>query len=115
MSLLGTRSIVSGWESRVKPALREFFLESLSDSSFLQARTLREQCKFFLEAAPEVSPNQVAKLFDVDAHCVRDQYSKLRQPPGPTGRPAILNSDQAAAVLAFLHERAQSPDPATVG
>ena len=114
MSLLGTRAIVSDWESRVKPALREFFSEAVSDPSFLQARTFREQCKFFLEAAPDVSPNQVAKLFDVDAHCVRDQYSKLRQPPGPTGRPAILNSDQAAAVLAFLHERAQSPDPATV-
>ena len=114
MSLLGTRSIVSGWESRVKPALREFFLESLSDSSFLQARTFREQCRFFLDAAPDVSPNQVAKLFDVDPHCVRDQYSKLRQPPGPTGRPAILNSDQVVAVLAFLHERAQSSHQATV-
>lgn len=114
MSLLGARSIASGWESRVKPALQELFSRASNDPRFCEAQTFREQCRFFFENAPEVSPNQVAKLFGIDPHCVRDQYQKLRQPPGPNGRPTILNTGQVAAVLAFLAERAQSPAPATV-
>ena len=114
MSLTSSRFVSPGWESRVKPALHAIFSRVLADEGFRRAQTFREQCQFFLDNTPDLSPNQIAKLFDIDPHCVRDQYNKLRQPRKVNGRPTILNSEQVAAVLAYLNERAQSPEPATV-
>lgn len=114
MALKPPRAPGFGWENRVSPVHLAFFQELSSCPAFTEATSFREQCKLIFERCRGVPHNQIAKFFDVDGNSVREQYKKLSQTPKPSGRPPILNEEQAASVLAFLRERANSPNPATV-
>lgn len=113
LTMRPARQPVPNWTQLVPEHIRCTLQEALADPAYQALPTFRAQC-VHLTALPGITPYYAGKLLGVDPKGVRRQVEKAYGPRRPPGRPPVLNDEQVTAVTAFIRQRWELHDPASV-
>lgn len=107
------RQPVPNWAQLIPDDIRRTLQDALADPAYRALPTFRAQC-VHLAALPGITPYYTGKFLGVAPKGVRRQLEKAYSPRKPAGRPPVLNDEQVTAVTAFIRQRWETHDPASV-
>ena len=113
LTMRPARQPVSNWTQLAPEHFRCTLLEAVADLSYQALSTFRAQC-VHLTALPAITPYYAGRLLGVDPKGVRRQVEKAYGPRRPPDKPPVLNDEQVTAVTAFIRQRWELRDPASV-